>query len=190
MAKRASVKKATYKKAVKKQVKKPRKQFKVLDHDEPIIVDNGPVLISNRDAVVKLKGGGKRAERNFNKFTKLIVEKTKDGMTVTDKFTLAEDGKVTFHLFDPDKKKSDTIEVERFGFDNVRLESGFDLFEFENNQSKKLKMKGNTMARLIVISAVGTNGAITVILADGDNKFLFDSVKATVCPAGADGICS
>jgi|SoiMethySBSTD1v2_1073268.scaffolds.fasta_scaffold13235_3 hypothetical protein len=190
MAKRARVKKATYKKAVKKADKKPRKQFKVLDHDEPIVVDNGPVLIANGEAVVKLKGGGKRAERNFNVFKKLIVKKIKNGMTDTEVFTLAEDGKVTFHLFDPDKKKSDTIEVERFPFDNVGLESTLDLFEFQDAQKKKLKMKGNTKARLTFIFAVGTDTVHKIRLADDENKFLYDSVKATVCPFGADGDCA
>jgi hypothetical protein len=185
MAKRAKVKKRTAKKAVKKAVRKPRKQFKVLDHDEPIVVDNGPVSISNRDAVVTLKRNGKRAERRCTEFGKLIVEK-KDtsGMSLPDEtFPLKADGTVNFLLFDPNSNKRDKIKVNRFGSDSARLESSTDLFEeFEDDQRKKLKMKGNAMARLTVIDADGTNGPITVILADANNNFLFGSVTATIWP--------
>jgi hypothetical protein len=184
MAKRAKAKKATYKKAVKKAVTKPRKQFKVFDHDEPIIVDNGPVLISNRNAVVTLKGGGKKAERRFTKFAKLIVEKTDHaGSTLpTETDDLAEDGSITFHLFDSSTGKSDTIKIKRIGLfkDGVRLESSFDLFEFEDNLKKKLKMKGNSQARLTAVSADGKAGAILKIFVDANNDFLFTAVTVTV----------
>jgi hypothetical protein len=190
MAKRAKEKKGTHKKSAKKGAKKggkkPPKKMRPLDHDEPIVVDNGPVSISNGLTEVTLKGGGKRAERQFTKFEKLIVEKTDQyGMSLpTEEFHLDEDGSVTFHLLDPSTNKRDKIRVNRFGFpkNNVRLESSFDLFEFEDPQKKKLKMKANAMARLTVIDADGTDGAITVTLADNQDSFLFSAVKATVKP--------
>jgi hypothetical protein len=186
MAKRARVKKGTDKKSVKKSAKKPGKKFGPRGHDEPIVVDNGPVSIDNGVAVVTLKSGGKKAERKFTKFEKLIVEKTDQAGSPLPKEMddLAEDGSITFHLFDSYTGKSDTIKIKRIGVfrDGARLESSFDLFEFEDNLKKKLKMKGNSQARLTAVSADGTAGAILKVFVDANNDFLFSAVTVTVKP--------
>lgn len=148
---------------------------KKLDHDEPIVIDNGPVRFEFKKKLTKVNG--KEWKRDFTKFNHLLIEtETQAGTRDIASHPLLPNEKINIDLDTATFSDPEQVTFSRSG-DKLTMKVRDTDFELEGSSNSKLKPSKD----LRITALRGNKGKLLLTFVEpngsGGQVYLYKSVK-------------